>query len=347
MQAQSPSASEAEVLSESPVAPTTPAFFASEQVRLSETYPGSVFVAGGQVDFSGETYGDLLVAGGSVFIDGLVNQDLYVGGGTVVMSGEVLGNVVVAGGEVRFLPTAVVAGSVISAGESIQLDGTFQQQSFVFGRVIEFLGTFRSDVHVDAEEIVVREGALIQGFMTGKSPQEVALNDSSQVTRGVAVEVAEKMPRQSSDSFYWWLSKLLMSILSLSIILLVIVSLFGKKLARISMHALQEWQSSLLSGVLLFMSLLVGALFLLATVFGVQASLMLLFAGLGISALGWVVPAFFLGQWILPTQNRYLQAVFGASAVGVFVSLPIIGWVFAVFLTVFGAGALFREFRRE
>lgn len=347
VQAQSSSTAEAEVLSDSPVVPMSPSFFASEQVTLRETYPGSVFVAGGQVNFSGETYGDLLIAGGSVFIDGVVNQDLYVGGGTVIISGEVLGNVVVAGGEIRFSPTAVVGGSVISAGESIQLDGTVQQQSFIFGRSIEFLGIFKSDVHVDAEEIRVKEGAVIQGFMTGESPQEVVVSDPAQVTRGVAVVVSEKTTHQSRDSLYWWLSKVAVTVVSFSIILIILTGLFGKQIARLSLEAVKEWQSSLLTGVVVFMSLSLGMFILFLTILGFKAGVIFFCLLLALGAIGWILPAFFFGQWIFPSQNFYVQALVGAVMVGVLISLPLVGWLFGVFLTVLGAGALFRSLRSE
>lgn len=325
---------------------TAPVFIADKQVVLSDTYTGMVFVAGGQVEVSGQVAGDLLVAGGSVTIDGVINQDVYAGGGTVIISGQVFGNVVVAGGEIVMTPTAQVAGSVIAAGESISLAGETHQQSFAFGRVVNFLGTFHDGVHVMAEKVFVTEGALIEGFMTGETAEEVMVADSAQVTEGVAVEIVEHPRQQSRASLSVWLGKLAITAVSFVLVMSIFTWLFGKKLSAVSLKAIEEWQSSLVTGMVLYMAFGLGSLLLLLTVLGLKAGVIFLLVACGLAAIGWIVPAYFLGQWIFPDKNHYLQSAFGAVMVAVVVSLPLIGWVFGVFLTVFGAGAIFRTLRK-
>ena len=225
---------------ESPRVEQSPIFLSGESLVLDQVYTGPVFAFGGQVEMTGEVYGDLVVAGGSVFIDGKVYQDVYVGGGTVHIRGEVLGNVIAAGGEVRFDPTSNIANSAIVGAENVVFSGTVLNRVYVGSRRTQFTGTVQNDVHVLSEAVSVQDEAFIGGMMTGQTTSEVEVTGSAEVTQGVAVEIQEKTPRQTRDSFYWWLSKTAVTIVSFAIILFLFASLFGEGFIQLSLRTIEN-----------------------------------------------------------------------------------------------------------
>jgi hypothetical protein len=91
-------------------------------VVVDGTVEGDLTAFGGQVTVNGTVNGDLLVGGGSVTVNGDVEGDVRIGGGQVALNGGIAEDVLVSGGQVTVGGT--VGGDAIASGGTLTLSGT-------------------------------------------------------------------------------------------------------------------------------------------------------------------------------------------------------------------------------
>ncbi len=123
--------------------------------RIDANITGDVEFFGGDAQLRGTIAGDVDMAGGSLRVEANVGEDLSVAGGDVEVSGEIGGELNAAGGSV-VLDVIVRDGAHIGGGYVL-----LPQSSEFYGRMeiaageIEFLGTARDDVKIEAETAIV------------------------------------------------------------------------------------------------------------------------------------------------------------------------------------------------
>lgn len=124
-------------------------FAAGNTVRLDHAITGDVFAAGQVVAVAGEVSEDIFAAGNTVEIQGAVGDDVYVAGNTVRISSSRTDDIFAAGSEVNIGPDTAVAGDVYAAGATVIIDGQIA-----------------GNVKIEAEEVVIRSNATINGNLT-------------------------------------------------------------------------------------------------------------------------------------------------------------------------------------
>ncbi|MCD8526817.1 EI24 domain-containing protein [Candidatus Woesebacteria bacterium] len=324
----------------------SPKFFADSTVQLNEVYYGPVFVAGGQVSLDGEVYGDLVVAGGTVRIDGVVHEDIYAAGGTVVVGGQVEGNVIAAGGEVTFTESSEVQESVILAGERVVLAGAILHDAWLGASEVHVDGAVQGDVQTEAETLSLGEAAFVGGMLRGKVSEPVAKSDSSEVAGSEDVQVRE-VKQKEDPNFGSWLMGLVINVVSFSIVMGVLVAVFGPQIAAVTQKYADTRVSSFGWGTLTLAALSIGALFLLITVVGWKATVLSLTAFVAAVSLGWVIVAAEVGQRLLVGQARWMQFVLGGALLGLVTSIPFFGPILVFVASIYGVGVVVRGVRHE
>ena len=105
-------------------------------VRIDGTIDGDLIASGGLVDVTGTVTGDVLAAGGSVNITGTVNGDTRIAGGTLSVGGAIQEDLLAAAGQLTVTSSGTVGEDLIAGSGQLTIDGA------VTGDVLARTGTY-------------------------------------------------------------------------------------------------------------------------------------------------------------------------------------------------------------
>ena len=96
-------------------------------LRVTDSVPGDVMLAGSELDFSGAVGGDYLGAGGDQRVGGRVHGSVRAASGNVIVTSVIDRNATIAGGNVELLGGGIIQGNAYLVGGNIVVDGTIRQ----------------------------------------------------------------------------------------------------------------------------------------------------------------------------------------------------------------------------
>jgi len=312
-----------------------PVFMAGDNQIIDNDIEGDLMVAGSQIKITSDISEDAYVAGGQIDINGTVNGNLIVAGGSVTISGKVLKNVIVAGGQIKIQDSAQIGGYVLAGGAQVDL-----------------LGNFSGPVKVGAGSLVVGENAVINGDLEADVSKS-DISSTSKISGEKKIQIHETKTPEKSEKVVTQLPRVtyikdIFSFLSKLIILLVFVSLFGRKLK--SIKSKNSFWSLLGWGFVILVMTPVLTLTLMVTVIGIPLSFIisgLYFISLSLSK---IVTAIVAGDYMsqkgyLKTNNYYLQGFVALVFITVLSLIPFIGAFVKFTVLLFGLGVIFQSLR--
>lgn len=266
------------------------------------------FVAGNVIDFAGKTKADLFVAGSSVTIadDAEIGRDVFATGNIIKISADLPGNLAIAGNKVIL--------------KDIEIDG---------------------DVNLDVASLEIEGEVAIAG--------KLAINSDADII-GLSHVSYDEIERyaivaEGVDATTVLIAKLL-SISGLFVTMVIIIALFprvGRKVAR-EMTALQFGKDLLIGlGVLVFVPFI--SVFLVISIFGVPAGLILLAAYIIMIYLAQGFTSLWLGKLLIEKLmhlkgNNFLEVLLGIILLGFGVMIPGVGWTLGLVSLIFGLGLM-------
>lgn len=153
---------------------------------------GDLVIAGGRVSVSDQISNDVLTAGGTVTLRANIGDDLRALGGDISLSGEIGDDAIMAGGNITINHDARIHGRAWLGGGRIDVSGVIDKELRAGGGQIIISGTVNGDVMLVGESISVLDGAVINGNLTYKSPQEAKIANGAQIRGKVSFEPVEK-----------------------------------------------------------------------------------------------------------------------------------------------------------
>lgn len=310
-------------------------FMVGETVRARSAIAGSAHVAGRVVTLSGDVGGDLYAAGMEVEVTGAVAGDATVTGYDVS-----IGSV---GGDLRL------------SGSDLSVEGPVDGYAIIAGDEVEIDASIAGDVTLAARRVAFDDGARIGGTLTvyEDSPGTLEVPESVvPADRVLRREIEEwdgaeaSLPRPSAGR---WVAKFLMGVIVVAVLAAGVAALLPEQLAGMRRRVLARPFGTLWMGFL-GLSVLVGAAILLAvTLVGIVLSPAALLAAAALWLAGYVIGAYALGVGLVMAFGRAepadvgdkaVAAGIGALVAGVLALIPFLGWLFAMALTLAGAGAI-------
>lgn len=91
-------------------------------IKSDEVIEGDLYVFGEKVTIEGTVQGDLIAFGSQIEIKGPVEGDLIAAGQTILVESQLSDDARIAGQVLKFAPTAKVAGDLVAAGLSLELE---------------------------------------------------------------------------------------------------------------------------------------------------------------------------------------------------------------------------------
>jgi cytoskeletal protein CcmA (bactofilin family) len=329
---------------------------AAETVSKRGTINDDYYAAGGTVDIDADIAGDLVIAGGELLIGYRIQNDVIAAGGSVAIRGEVLDDVrvaggeisidavigddlFVAGGEINITSRAVIGGEAWLAGGEVHIAGTIHKGLHVGAGDIRISGTVQGDVELQGQEIYIDEGAVIEGILHYKGPNEAKIHPDAKIMGKITYEQVQWDSPHKGYSLFFSVTLLVAGI--------VLFLLFpGFTLSSAKRIFLEPWKSLGIGFAFLILTP-IAAILLMSVVLGVWVGLSLLAFYLVALIIGLLVSCFFVADWgaqrlnkdVSTTSRRIISLTIAIILIGVIQLIPLIGGLFTLALLLLGLGA--------
>lgn len=334
-------------------------FAAGDTVTLSGTVNGDAYIAGGNVLMEGTINGDLFVAGGMVTIRGRIKNDLRAAGGNVTIAGPVGGNVTVGGGNTTVSPEGSIVGSLLAGSGNLELHGPVGKGLTAGVGNLTINAPVGGDALLGTGQLTLQPKTRIAGDLTYWSEQEAVLQGTATVTGELTYH---NLPRQDAKAATFAKGRigiftglfagtaammagiLLVALFVFGLVLMTLLPNFtGKVMSIIEKN---PWGSFGL-GVVTVILLPVLAVTAMVTIIGIPVGIFL-FMALGVLCLvGHIYAAVFIGRgvftWLKTDTHRAWQLLVGLVILGIFMLIPIVGWLARAIFILIGTGAVLFE----
>ncbi|HEX7810652.1 MAG TPA: polymer-forming cytoskeletal protein [Burkholderiales bacterium] len=323
-------------------------FGAGSNLTPGTPVEGDAFIAGGQVSLQTAVAGDAVLSGGTVEISAPVGDDLYASGVSVVLESTVNGNARLAGGNVEIAKSANVAGKATIAGRTVRVLGKVGHQLAVFGDRVMIDGHVAGNVTIAARSLEVGPNARITGKLTYRGPAEPVIETGAVISGGTNhPEVDFDGDFQPLSQVAGWTLAIAFTVGLFFLGLLGIVS--GPVTTSKVGQLVRSRQFACLGiGLVMILCMPLAALVLAMTVVGIPLAFVLAMLWPVMLIFGYLAGVMSVTDAIVGARPRKLPGsglrafmlALGLAGMLAFCSVPLIGWVLGVVLTIAGVGAM-------
>jgi len=283
--------------------------------------------------------GDVMAAGGSVNIRGEILDDVRTVGGEINIDANIGDDLVAAGGAIRVSSATSTGGDAWLAGGDVHMAGTINKGLSIAAGNIRLSGTIHGDVKLEGEQIHILEGALIEGSLYYKSPNEAKIHPAAKITGKITYEQVEWGHPHRAFGIFFSLTMIVAGI--------VLFRLFpGFTMSAVGRISADPWKS-LGVGFALLVATPIAAALLMGIVLGVWIGLSILAFYFVALIIGLLISVFFLGDWgarrlhqdVATTGRRLVSVSIAIVLLGLIQLIPVIGCLLTFALLLFGLGA--------
>lgn len=327
-----------------------------------EELKDDLVIAGKNVKIEGEVAGDVLSACRSLTINGNISNSVYNFSQYLDVSGNIKGslatfcqNLSVSGRVARNLTAfsahvfvtreAVIEGQLTTLAGELDLDGQVKKGLLAKGEEVVISGNIQGDANIEADKLIILEGAVIEGNLKYKSPKEAKIDPQAKISG--EVKWTEKIKKDKKKGVYrrvgFFNSALMAGNLATG---LVLIALFRKRWERSKNAVAKSFLKSLGLGFVLAVCVPVAAVILLITVIGIPLSLLTIVAYVVVFYLAKLVFSTTLGSWIFRILKRDSKvSLFWAFLVGYLIfwlltGFPVLGTILYILAFLVGLGGI-------
>lgn len=297
----------------------------------------------GVVTLAGECWNDVWALGNIIELSGKVHDHVRFLARTVTVSGSIVRSALLMGSAVHLTKTSQLDGDAWLMGENIIAEGTVQGRLTMMGQNATLAGTFGTNVHVMAQDIVVLPGTIIAGNLVYRSATELILDKDVKLGGQL---IREPMPASPSGGLLAPLQSVLVQ-LWLFAAALVVGAIFFWLFPQVGQQAVVHlatsfWKCLLVGFFVLALSPMVCLLAAISLV-GLPFSLLVMTALGMLMYLSKLVVAVYIGRLGLfgRRQVRFVWAFFlGLLLLYIGTSAGVVGIIVWFLIVCAGTGSL-------
>ena len=320
-------------------------YAAGGTVDIDAVVSGDVVAAGGDLFISNHIKGDVNVAGGSVHIRGDIQDDVRTAGGDIAVDANIADDLIAGGGKINVSAASTIGGEAWLAGGDVHVAGTINKNLLIAAGNVRLSGIVHGDVMIEGGEIQILEGAIIDGDLHYKSPNQANIHSTATIAGKVTYEQAEWGDSHSETGVFFVITMVVASIVLFKLFPGFTLSAVG----RISSDPLK----SLGAGLLALIVIPVVAVLLMSIVLGVWVGLSLLAIYFVALLSGFLVACFFVGERgakflnkdVGTNRRRLLFTTIAIIALGLIKFIPVIGGLLLFALLLLGFGAVIMQLK--
>lgn len=318
-------------------------------VTISGTVNGDVFVAGSFVTVDGKINGDLIVGGGAIFIKGEVSDDVRAGGGMVTIDGKVGRSVTALAGTVTLGSDADVDGDVLAVGNNFVHLGNIDGKLQVYTNEATLAGRIGKNVEAKTDRVAVLKTAILDRNLLYTSDKEASVSAEARIAGAVKRMPTGRALAQIAPGAQRGLSRVRFRINFLSYLSMLLLGLIFLKIAPRQVMAVSKligerpWRALGL-GLLALVLTPIAVVILIISIIGVPLA-----AILGAVYILWIsisslFTGLFVGQKVFDLvnlkENRYVMLAVGLLLLQFVLALPTVGGFVRLLSILVAVGAM-------
>lgn len=312
----------------------------------SDANVGSDLVtAGGDLSVNGNVETDLFAAGGTVRVKGNVGKNARVAGGTVYIDGNVGEDLSAVGGTLIINGSSTVNGDLLIAGGNVEINGKVLGNVWVGGAgTLKINGQVTGNVDVKGTgELTVGRSAVIGGKLKYASENEAKIDQGASVQGGVEFNRTNQTALKASTTA----SSVLVKLLAGLVTVLLVVLLFPRTTANVSMTAITKVWASLGIGFAFLLLAPLAVVVLFVTVIGYELAFILILAYILFLIGAGIFSSIIVGSWVWKLAGRETEYMFnwktvvlGVVLTTILAIIPVLGWLVLSVLYLVALGAI-------
>ncbi len=319
--------------------------------QISGTILRNLFLACEKLTLNGTVTGDILACGSEMKLNGTVGGALRVAARRVNLKGTIGADILAGCQELTIDSLAEVKGDVIAGCQTLKINGTVNGKIRAAAKKVVINGTVAGDVNLmlgdDRAAITLTDNCRILGNLHYRAHKELNLDN----TNGVKGEIKFiPLPRPAKPRLCWSKLRLgitIFSILAALVITFILIAICRQPLERAIENCGQRFGSTIgLGAVALFappVALIIAAIFIIT----IPALIIAKIGYLIILYLAKTLTGIFLGRILFRLFGAANVSLWLAGPLGVIIvyclcAIPVIGWLFWLFVLLLGFGIFIR-----
>ena len=315
-----------------------------------------VFIAGQHVGVTAPILGAAHLAGRKIVVNAPIGSDLFAFGYSVDVAAPVAGDATLAGFEVTL--DQGVGGNLRAGANDLTIDGTVGGYALMSAATLTLNGTVTGDVILASDRLVFGKDAKVGGLLTVYAANPAAITVPESVAPADRVKILKRTEANAPTvndlnpvhfSFWAIVRSVLTGVVLTGLLALLVIALAPKQVQLWRDVAQAHPWRAILSGFLVA-SALVGSGFVLAlTLIGILLIPVVIVLLILACFAGYALGSYVLGSalWLAfgRSMPEGLLGKFGLALLGACVAalvwfIPIVGWFFAMGVTLLGIGTL-------
>ena len=316
---------------------------ASQDATVNGTVNGDLIAFANRVTVTGKVTGTAVLAAQSVDCTGPVGGSVYAAGQTVKIGSTVARNVAIAGQRTDLISSAAIGRDAFLAAQSAEVAGLVKGSVTAAAASAILSGVIGKTAHLSLQSLTLTDTARVGGNLVYVSNLKASIAPGAKIGGKVLQQLPKPAPRPKARhalgrflrfvSFIWLLA-----------IAAVLTAILPRPMYAAAERIRTTWWWPLLTGflVVFFGIPVVFILVILLLPAGLIAGAL----WLAVIYLGQVAVGIFIGSWIFRLFAKrevirpVLAALAGVVIISILESIPVLGFLVAVAVAVFGAGAL-------
>jgi cytoskeletal protein CcmA (bactofilin family)/uncharacterized membrane protein len=320
-------------------------YAAGGTVDINAIISGDVVTAGGELYIGHHVKGDVIAAGGSIQLRGDVLDDVRMAGGDISIEADIGDDLIASGGRINVSAGAIVGGEAWLAGGDVRVAGTVTKDLVVAAGSVSISGTVHGNVMIEAGEVHILEGAVIDGDLHYRSPAKASIHASAKINGEIEYEQVVWDHSHGGTGIFFVITMIAASFALYKLFPAFTLSAAG----RISADPLKSMGAGL---VILIIAPFAAAL-LVGIVLGIWIGLSIMAFYLVALITGFLVACFYAGEAVAKrfnkdvstTGRRFISVALTITILGLLKNIPVIGGLLIFLLLLSGLGAVTLQLR--
>ncbi len=262
-----------------------------------------------------------------------INDNFIVIGKDLVMKGKINGDLLVISDNINL--EGNVDGNIIAIGSSINSNLKGVRNVYLLGDKITFAGLVERDLNVISRSLEIKNTTNILGNFYAVVEK---INQSVDSKVGHKTIIKNIEATHNASKYYYY--SLLVSLLSSILVGYLLLIIWGKKLNDQKKQLAENWGSIFLKGTVVIIATIPIIALLMFSQIGINLALIILALYFIALYLSKIVIALLIGAYVVSHSNKYIQLIIGMIIVTLLNSIPVIGGLSYLVITILGFGII-------
>lgn len=324
-------------------------YFQAKSVTIEGQVLGDVIGVGSNLQINGQVKGDVITASQNINITGKIDGNLRVTSNAVNISGNIGKNINFLGESFILSEKAIIGQDILLLSINSEINGIIGGNLHGISKNTLIKGEIEKNVNLKTDKtkrkkyfntLKIEETAIIGGSLNYQGG-----NDAIIETENIGGEINKKEPIKSPFRIPR-ATKLLYSIISIFLTVLILNILFKKQINHLKKITVKENYKAIGPGAIILFLTPIVVILAMMSIIGIPLALIAMAIWLTLLFFSKIIVALALGDYLFKLIKKekkswQLKAITGIILAYLLFALPYIGWMFSLIAVLVGLGSFY------